>query len=98
MGGLESGLFLECTVTVPLIWLGIAQWVMQTFYLPEQIVNNACMNMGYSLLTNGEELKGRNVRVHIGVDIFFCDDAEVDMDIDLNLYESGIRGSKGKQK
>ena len=52
--------------------------------------------MGYAWFTHGKEAEERNGGVNIGADdVFF---AEVDSDVDSNLFEAGVWGNKGKEK
>ena len=58
--GLDDGLWLEWTVTVPVTLFDIAEWVIEVYYLPMQIVCNALMKKGYAWFTNNEEVEDRN--------------------------------------
>ena len=54
------------TVNVPPTWLDSAKWVMEAYYLPEQIVCSAWMTKRYAWFTDGKEAEDRNGGVHIG--------------------------------
>ena len=72
---------------------------MKAYHLPEQIVSNVWLKKGYAWFANGKEVEDRNGKVHIGDDNdFFYDDADINSDIDSNLFEGKVWGSKGKQK
>ena len=78
-------------VTVPPTWLDVVELLMETYYLPEQIVCNAWMKKGYAWFTNGEEVEDSNGGVHIGSeDVSFYDDANVDSDVDSNVFEGEV--------
>ena len=51
---------LSHAVTVPPTWLDVAEWVMEAYYLPKQIVCNAWMKKAYAWFTYGEEVEERN--------------------------------------
>ena len=51
---------LSYTVTVLPTQLYVAEWVMEKYYLPEQIVHNAWMNKGYAWFTDEVEVEDRN--------------------------------------
>ena len=76
-------------VNVPPTWLDVAEWVIEVYYLPEQIVLNA-WKKGYAWFTYREKVEDRNGGVHIGDDAFFHNDANVDSDIDLNVFEGEV--------
>ena len=58
-------------VTFSLTWLDVAEWMMETYYLPEQIVCNAWMRKGYAWFSNDKEVEDINGGVHIGGDNVF---------------------------
>ena len=58
------------TVTVPHIWLDVAEWALEAYYLPEQIVCNTQMKKQYAWFTNGKEVEDKNGGVHMGNDGF----------------------------
>ena len=45
---------------------------------------------GYAWFTDGEEVKERNGGGHIGTDNSFFHVNELDSDVDLNLFETGV--------
>ena len=47
---------LSDTVTVPPMWLDVAEWMIEKYYLQEQIVCNASMKKGHAWFTNGKEV------------------------------------------
>ena len=57
------------TITLPSTWLDVAEWVMEAYYLPEQIVCK--MKKGYVWFTNGKEVEDRNWGMHGGDDDVF---------------------------
>ena len=87
------GFSLSHTVTAPPIQLVGAEWVNQAYYLSEQIVCNAWMKKGYAQFFDSEDVqvKGGNGGVHIGAnDESVYDDADIDSDVDSNLFEARV--------
>ena len=78
------------TVTVPPTWLDVAEWVIEAYYLPEQIVCNVWMKNVYAWFTDGKEVEDRNGEVQIDGDNVFSDDSKVDSDVDSNVFESEV--------
>ena len=71
---------------------------MEAFFLSEQIVCNAWMKKEYAWFSNGKDMEDRNKRVHIGGDdVFFYDDADIDSDVNSNVFDGGVWGNKTKQ-
>ena len=81
---------LSDAVTVLSTWLDVAEWVMEAYYIPEQIVCNAWVKKGYAWFTNGKEVEDRDRGLHIYDDKIFYDDANLDSDVDLNEFEGEV--------